>query len=423
MTIPHSAPRPLAPRLIPLACLAVVLLAVVLLAGCGKKPADAGAAQAGGTSAAAASASMAVTLAPVVASNVQHGVIASGPVTAWEEMQLGVELSGLRVTALHVDVGQQVARGQVLLELDHRTVDSELRQAQAAQVEAASGVKLAEVNLGRGAALAKSQLISASALDQLRASLVQAQAREATTRAQRDGVQLKRDFTSLRAPDAGIISRRLVQPGQVVSAGSQLLGLIRQGRLEWRPELSEAELARVSIGDAVRLRDALGADVEGRVRAVSPGVDSAQRTGTVYADLPLPGALKVGTFIEGRILTASAPGLVVPASAVLMRDGYAYVFTVDAKNIAHRIRVRLGERSGESVQIAEGVKAGDSVVSSGAGFLADGDSVRVVVEPTVGAASAAMRSVGIAAEPAPTVGSIAAPAVAPTVAATVSVAR
>ncbi len=397
MMIPHPAPRRLAPRLIPLAC-----LAALLLSGCGKKPADAGAAQAGGTSAAAASASMAVTLAPVVARTVQHGVIASGPVAAWEDMQLGVELSGLRVTALHVDVGQQVARGQVLLELDHRTVDSELRQAQAGHAEAAAGVKLAEVNLSRGAALAKGQLISASALDELRASLVQAQAREATTRAQRDGVQLKRDFTTLRAPDAGIISRRLVQPGQVVSAGSQLLGLIRQGRLEWRPELSEAELARVSIGDAVRLRDAVGVEVEGRVRALSPGVDSTQRTGTVYADLPAPGALKVGTFIEGRILTASAPGLVVPASAVLMRDGYAYVFTVDNKQIAHRVRVRLGERSGESVEIIEGVKAGDSVVSSGAGFLADGDSVRVV-GATVGAAAAAMPSAPIAAAAAPTV--------------------
>ena len=81
-------------------------------------------------------------------------------------------------------------------------------------------------------------------------------------------MQLRRDFTTLRAPDAGIISRRLVQPGQVVSAGSQLLGLIRQGRLEWRPALAEADRARVSIGDTVRLRDATGAQVEGRVRAV-----------------------------------------------------------------------------------------------------------------------------------------------------------
>ncbi len=397
MTIPRSALRRHPLRLLALAC-----IAALMLGGCGKKPADPDAASSRGTSAAVASASMAVTLAPVVARSVQHGVIASGPIAAWEDMQLGVELSGLRVTALHVDVGQQVARGQILLELDHRTVDSELRQAQAGYAEAAAGVKLAEVNLSRGAALAKSQLISASALDELRAGLVQAQAREATTRAQRDGVQLKRDFTTLRAPDAGIISRRLVQPGQVVSAGSQLLGLIRQGRLEWRPELSEAELARVSIGDAVRLRDALGADVAGRVRAVSPGVDSTQRTGTVYADLPAPGALKAGTFIEGRILTASAPGLVVPASAVLMRDGYAYVFTVDAKQIAHRVRVRLGERSGESIEITDGLKAGDSVVSSGAGFLADGDSVRVVVGAVVGAASAAIPSTQIAAEAAPT---------------------
>ena len=186
----------------------------------------------------AAPPSLAVTLAPAQSATLQRAVQASGPVTAWEDMQLGVELSGLRVTALHVDVGQAVNKGELLLELDHRTLDSQLRQAQAAHDEAAAGVQLAQVNLKRGQGLASSQLISASARDELRAALVQAQAREATTRAQLDSARLQRSFAELRAPDAGIISRRLVQPGQVVAAGSQLLGLIRQGRLEWRPDHS-----------------------------------------------------------------------------------------------------------------------------------------------------------------------------------------
>ena len=107
--------------------LALFALAV---AGCGKKadPADAAAAN--------ESASMAVTLARAERKPIQRSLIASGPVTAWEEMQLGVELSGLRVTALHVDVGQAVRKGQVLLEIDHQTLDSDLRQAQAAASEA-----------------------------------------------------------------------------------------------------------------------------------------------------------------------------------------------------------------------------------------------------------------------------------------------
>jgi RND family efflux transporter MFP subunit len=199
-------------------------------------------------------------------------------------------------------------------------------------------------------------------------------------------VQLRRDYAELRAPDSGIISRRNVQPGQVVAAGSELLALIRQNRLEWRPELPEAELAHVVVGDEVHLRDATGAPVDGRVRAVSPGVDASKRTGTVYAELPEPKALKAGAFVEGRIVSDASPGLVVPAGAVVVRDGYPYVFTVDPRaSVVHRVRVNTGERIGNVVEILSGLKQGDQVVLQGAGFLGEGDHVRVV-EPAPGAA-------------------------------------
>ena len=361
---PSAGTPPMARSPPPLTALFLVLLS---LSACGKKEAPVE----------AATPSLAVALSKVSQAPIERAVLASGPIAAWEEMQLGVELSGQRVTALHVDVGQQVAKGQLLLELDHRTLDSELRQAQAAHDEAAAGVKLAQVNLKRGQGLAEAQLISASAMDELRAALVQAQAREATSRAQLDGAQLRRSFADLRAPDAGLISKRLVQPGQVVGAGAELLRLIRQGRLEWRPDLPEGDLVRVEAGAEVRVLGPQG-EVLGRVRAVSPGVDSSSRTGTVYVDLPEPGALKVGSYVQGRILTQRSAGLSVPAAAVVMRDGYAYVFTVDAGGIAHRKRVRAGASQGDRVEIVEGLAAGDAVVSEGAGFLGEGDRVKIV---------------------------------------------
>lgn len=352
-------------------------IACLALAACGNKDEP----PSGDAAAPAASASLAVTLVEARERPIERSLIASGPVSAWEEMQLGVELSGLRVTALNVDVGQHVRKGQVLLEIDHRTLDSDLRQAQAALDEAEAGVALARINLGRGQGLAKSQLISASALDELRAGLVQAEARLSTTRAQRDGVQLRRDFASLRAPDDGVISKRLVQPGQVVSAGSELLRLIRQGRLEWRPELPEAQLASVATGAVASLRDGAGQPVIGKVRAISPGVDTGTRTGTVYVDLPEPGALKAGAFVEGRIITSSSNALMVPAAAVVMRDGYAYVFTANDKGLVQRLRVRTGAAEGDQVEVLEGLRAGQKIVATGAGFLGDGDTVRVVAAP------------------------------------------
>lgn len=352
------------------------------LSGCGKtsEPTDA---------ASATASSLAVTLARAQPQAVERSLIASGPITAWEEMQLGVELSGMRVTALHVDVGQRVRKGQLLLEIDHRMLDSDLRQAQAAYDEARAGVGLAKVNLGRGQKLVDNQLISASAFDELRAALVQAEARAQTAAAQRDGVQQRRNFAELRAPDDGVISKRMVQPGQVVMAGAELLRLIRQGRLEWRPELAEADLAQVAVGDEVILRDGNGASVPGRVRAVSPGVDTATRTGTLYADLPQPGALKAGTFVEGRIVLGRSNGLTVPSAAVVMRDGYAYVFTVDGQSIVHRVRVTLGAAQGDRIEVRAGLSAGESLVATGAGFLGEGDQVRVVeAAPTTKAGTA-----------------------------------
>ncbi len=361
----------LSPTLLVILCLS--------LAACSKdKPAK---------TAESAAASMAVSLAPAAEREIERNVIASGPVSAWEEMQLGVEISGVRVTALNVDVGQSVKKGQVLLELDHRTLDSDLRQAQASAAEAEAGVALAQSNLNRGQALVKDQLISASAFDELRAGLVQAQARQTTARAQRDGVQLRRDFASLRAPDDGIISKRLVQPGQVVAAGTELLRMIRQGRLEWRAELAEADLARVQKNAEVAITGN-GQTVMGRVRAVSPGVDATARTGTIYVDLPEPGGLKIGSFVEGRIVTSTARALMVPASAVVQRDGYNYVFTIDDKNLVHRVRISTGASNNSRVEVLSGLTSGTPVVTIGAGFLGDGDHVRIVTAEASAAAGA-----------------------------------
>ena len=324
-----------------------------------------------------ATAGMAVTTAPVVRRELASGVTASGPITAVEEMQLGVELSGLRVTAVNVDEGEQVEQGQVLLTLDARTLGSDLAQAQASLREAEAGAALARSNLARGEQLAEGQYISASALDELRAARTQAEARVGTARAARDAAQLRRDFATLRAPADGIISARLVQPGQVVAAGSELLRLIKDGELEWRAELPADDLGKVNPGDRVELRDREGDVVVGTVRAVSPGVDAASRTGTVFADLPEPADLQPGTYLEGRVNTGLAKVPVVPASAVVLRDGFPTVFVVE-DGIARMARIKRGSTDHGLVEVRDGLEEGAQVVTRGAGFLADGDPVRVV---------------------------------------------
>ena len=357
--------------------LLAVIATVLALSGCAKEE-----------DTEATPSTLAVTLVTAEQRPIQRSVIASGPVSAFEEMQLGVEISGARVTALNVDVGQSVRKGQVLLELDHRTLDSELAQAQAALREADASVELATASYNRGSPLAKERLISASALDELRANKTQAEARRSTVRAQRDAAQLRRDFAELRAPADGIISKRLVQPGQVVVAGTELLRLIRDGRLEWRAELPEDTLSQIAPGAVVTLSGNDGSRIEGRIRAVSPGVDSDTRTGTIYADLSEPGPLKSGTYLEGRIVSGAGNALMVPVASVVQRDGHAYVFTVEAENSVRRWRVRTGAVVDGRVEIIEGLKPGARVVEQGAGFLGEGDKVRVVAAAPAKASAA-----------------------------------
>jgi len=354
-------------------------LALFLLAGCGKRADTA--------KPAAEAAPMAVTVVPARMHEIPREIRVSGPVAAREEMQLGVELSGQRVTGLYVDVGDFVRRGQVLLELDARALQSELQQVEASYREAQAGAALAQANLRRAEPLLREKYISAGQVDELRAARDQANARAATARAALDAAKLRRSYAELRAPDDGIVSRRNVQPGQIVAAGTELIGLIRDGRLEWRAELADAELAAVNVGDAVVIRAPDGHDVEGEVRAVPPGVDAATRTGTVYADLPEPDGLRTGAYLPGGILVGKAKARVVPASTVVQRDGNPYVFTVDAKGIAHRVRVRTGTTTNGMVEILDGLAAGALVVDRGAGFLGDGDRVRVVAADAPGAPS------------------------------------
>ncbi|HYG05770.1 MAG TPA: efflux RND transporter periplasmic adaptor subunit [Stenotrophomonas sp.] len=360
-----------------------LLLLTLLLSACGasEKKSDEDAAQAS---------ALAVSLTTAQMQPMARTVLVSGPVSAYEEMQLGVELSGQRVTALNVDVGQWVKQGQVLLELDHRTLDSELAQAEASLRQAQTAQELAALNYDRGARLAAEKLISASSLDELRATRVDAEAQTANARARRDASRLQRDFAQLRAPADGVVSKRLVQPGQVVAAGTELLRLIRDGRLEWRAELVEDQLAGVKVGNTVEL-PYNGQVIQGRIRAVSPGVDAQTRTGTIYADLPEPGPLKPGVYVEGRIVTGAGQALTIPSAAIVQRDGHSYVFTVDANNTAQRRRVRSGQVVEGRTEIVEGLKAGDRVVVEGAGFLGEGDRVRVVADARAATQKAAAR--------------------------------
>ena len=308
--------------------------------------------------------SLSVSVAEPAMQTLPRRIAASGSIAAWEEVVLGVELSGQRVAAVEVEVGDVVEKGQPLLRLDTRTLAMELRQAEA-------NLKVASANARRGERLRPEQLVAASEAEQLIAG-------EITARAQAENARLRMEFATLRAPHDGVISARNVQPGQVITAGAELLRMIRDQRLEWRAELPEAALVQIEEGMPVRLQAPDGQPVEGTVRTISPGLDSRSRTGTVFADLPDPGGLRAGMYAAGEIELAEREVRTVPAAAIVERDGYRYLFVLGEGDVVAQRRVELGARSGDVVEVTEGLQGDERVVVEGAGFLADADLVRVV---------------------------------------------
>jgi len=180
----------------------------------------------------------------------------------------------------------------------------------------------------------------------------------------------------------------------VVGAGQELFRLIRQGRLEWRAEVASTELARLQPGMPVRVTPAGGDAVLGKLRMVAPTVDAATRNGLVYVDLPQPGTARAGMFARGEFEIGRSAALTLPQGAVLLRDGFSYVFQLDKDNKVRQVKLTVGRRLGDRIEVTGGLDPAARVVANGAGFLADGDTVRVVdAPPAVAAARPAVAAV------------------------------
>ena len=303
---------------------------------------------------------------------------ATGNVAPWQEAVVGAELGGYPIVELRAGVGDRVKRGQLLARLQDDTVEAEVAQTRASLAEAEAMVAEARANAERARQLQTTGAISAQQINQYLTAEQTARARAQALSARLKADRLRLAHTRVTAPDDGVISARAATLGLVVQPGQELFRLIRQQRLEWRAELPAADLSRVRPGMSAQVVTPSGGRVAGTVRMVAPTVDPQTRNGLVYVDLQGGADAKAGMFARGEIELGRAGGLTLPQSAVVLREGFAYVYRVGPDNRAAQIKVALGRRQGDRVEVTSGVDAATRVVASGGGFLADGDLVRVV---------------------------------------------
>ena len=316
---------------------------------------------------------------------------ANGSVAAWQEASVGAEVNGLRIAEVRAQVGDTVKRGQVLAVFAPDTVRADVANAQAALAEARAAVGEAQAsaadaqsNAERARQVEASGALSAQQIAQYQtaaqtaqARLASAQARVQSAQAQLQSQDLRLRMTQVLAPDDGVISARAATVGAVVPAGQELFRLVRGNRLEWRAEVTATELARLAPKQAVRVLPASGGEIAGTVRTIGPVVDAQTRNALVYVDLPAGSAARAGMFARGEFRLGGSTALVVPQQAVVVRDGFSYVFRVEGGRAVQQ-KVRTGRRDGERLEVLEGVTPEAALVARGAGFLNDGDVVQVV---------------------------------------------
>ena len=300
---------------------------------------------------------------------------ASGNIMPWQESHIGSEVGGLRLSSVLVNVGDTVKKGQELARLNAATVETDLDAANAQLAEAEAALAQAVATLDRAKRLAPSGGVSQQELTLYETQKHTAEARVSAARAQVKRQQLRLDYATLVAPDDGVISASSASEGAIVSAGSELFRLIRQGRLEWRAEVKGETLLKLSPGQEVTVLSPLGPEVKGRVRQLSPTIDVTTHNGLVYVDLPQGTNLKAGLRVSGTITMGKRKALVLPSSAVLNQEGVSRVLTVNPESRIEALEIKTGRTKDASVEVLAGVDEQTRVVAKNLRGLKVGEVV------------------------------------------------
>lgn len=363
-----------------LAAAVVVLAAMAALKAYGRSSAEptvrAGAVQA---------ATLTVSVEKARSETVTSSISATGTVSAWQEATVGAEESGLRLTDMLVSEGDQVRAGDVVARLDGSLLKAQLTEQQAAVTQAEATLEGAVSAAARAQKLLASNAVSAETAEEKTTAVKTGRAQLDQARAVVDRLSAELERTTIRAPFDGIVSSRPAVAGSIIQAGTELMKIIRDARLEVGVLVPEKDLPDVSVGQVATVVDASGRTFSGSVSSIAQTVNATTRLATVYVALGEGSGLKPGMFARVSIAGAASRQLSVAEAALVWQGGKPAVFVVDAAGKASMRPVTAGAHRSGRVVIESGLAEGDDVVVAGAGFLSDGNLVRVAAGNDAGA--------------------------------------
>ncbi|MGI8547361.1 MAG: efflux RND transporter periplasmic adaptor subunit [Gemmatimonadaceae bacterium] len=366
-------------------CLAAVFAAVAIVgSGCGKGAEDAKAANPGAPG--RARAPRTVVIAPSDVSVAQTapislGVAITGPLLPIETVDVRARIDG-DVTGVYVREGQQVAKGDLLAQFEAVAEQSSAASAQAGSAAARADLSQAQWSLKQTTDLYHAGAVSEADYRTAQQQVNAASARVAAANATQSAASITARDTRVTAPIAGIIATKTVDIGEHLARGAPMFTLVRNLTLELAATVPERQASMVKVGQRVTF-SVQGQDRVGRVARVSPTIDPASRSITVYVDVDnANGALKGNSLATGTVLVTTVNGaLVIPTAALHQGadSGQTYVYRINTGAVEQR-NVAVGivdNRAGKS-QITSGLNSGDKLISGNVGTLSAGAKVQVI---------------------------------------------
>jgi RND family efflux transporter MFP subunit len=289
------------------------------------------------------------------------------------------------------DIGSHVAKGELLAVIESPEIDQQLSQAEAARQQAAASLGLAKSTASRWEALRKKDVVSQQELDERRSGVAQAEANLAAADANVQRLRQLQSFTRITAPFDGVITRRNVDVGDLIDASGRALFVLTQMdplRVYVNVPQSYAQLVRPGQKVVVTQAELRGRSFAGEVARTAASIDPSTRTMQVEIALPnKDGALLPGAYVQVDLPLRSSGTLVVPTNVLLFRAEGTRVATLDGANRVHLKPVTLGRNLGESIEVTDGIAAGERLVVNPPDSLTEGETLAVA--PSDAAASAA----------------------------------
>jgi RND family efflux transporter MFP subunit len=282
------------------------------------------------------------------------------------------------------DIGSQVAKGELLAEIETPEIDQQLSQAIAAREQAAASLTLTRSTVERWEGLRKKDVVSQQDLEEKRSATAQAQANLAAADANVQRLRQLEGFKRVVAPFAGVIMRRNVDVGDLIDAGgagSRPLFLLAQAdplRVYVNVPQSYAQLVKSGQAVVVTQGELRGQQFRGEVARTAASIDASTRTMQIEVTLANPdGRLLPGAYVQVALPLPASASLVMSTNTLMFRGEGTMVAVVDAQGRVALRRVGVGRNFGEDFEVLDGVTDADRVVLNPPDWLADGQDVAI----------------------------------------------